>query len=180
MRTPNHSLVLLALCAASSLLCVTQPAHAVLLQTYVTSIYQIGTTAGVRVGHRAHAYTDFNRLTVGGTYEILCQSFYIVPSRGQRQESTSTLLCPTHLTVTIPQWIPSQVNLSGFSEVPRGTTVSCTYNWTARATEGQLTIGSGGSSTIIGGGEAARGGSVPFTMRTLSLGDGGDRVPCIP
>src|SRR4051812_26439747 len=114
------------------------------LKTVVTPIYQVGTGAGVSLGHIVTASTIYNRLTAGGTFSASCASPLMLPATGQRTLSNDGITGGRSLTVTIPEWVPTIVNMPGFYSLSRGTTVACTYNWTARATEGGYTIGSGG------------------------------------
>ena len=104
----------------------------------------------------------------------------MLPTTGQRTESTSAFLGGLRMTVTIPEVLPAYIGMPGFSSLPRGTTVDCTYSWTARVVEGGYKIGVGGIGIGIGDGEAARGDTKQFTMRVPSLSDEDENSACIP
>lgn len=170
-----------ALPAIAALAIGAAPAGAVNLSVYVYTPYQIGTTDGVSLGLVALGSTDFNRLTVGGTYEAACMNYVMGRVTGQRTLSTSNILGGLSLATTVPEWVPGRVNMPGFDSLARGATVNCTFAWTARAIEGGVSVSFGGISTpLLGSEEASLGSTTSFIMRKPSLGDGGDRVGCIP
>lgn len=150
------------------------------LRTTVLPIYQVGTGAGVSLGHVVQASTVFNRLTAGGTYVASCASPDMQPTTGQRTLSSDGLLGGRSLTVTIPEWVPATVNMPGFNSLTRGTTVACTYNWTSRAVEGGYTVGSGGISFPTGSGERAEGSTQQFTMSVPGDTNQDDWQGCVP
>jgi hypothetical protein len=150
------------------------------LRTTVLPIYQQGTGAGVSLGHVVQASTLFNRLTAGGTYSASCASPLMLPATGQRTLSSDGLLGGRSLTVTIPEWVPATINMPGFYSLARGTTVSCTYNWTSRAVEGGYTVGNGGVTFPTGSSERADGSSQPFQMSVPGDTNSDDWQGCIP
>lgn len=157
-----------------------QPASAVGLSAYVSDPYQVSTGSVVRMGHAVSAWTDFNRLTAGGTYVARCNHSDMSPASGQRTESTSAFLGGLRMTVTIPTLMPAYIGMPGFSSLPRGTTVTCTYDWTAFASEGGYKIGAGGIGIGIGDGQSSLGDFKTFTMRVPSGTDGNENSTCIP
>ena len=163
------------------LIAAAAPTHAMPdLRTTVLPIYQVGTGAGVSLGHVVQAYTVYNRLTAGGTYSASCASAMMLPTTGQRTLSSDGLLGGRSLTVTIPEWVPATINMPGFNSLTRGTTVSCTYNWTARAVEGGYTVTPGGISFQSGNGERLEGSTQPFQMSVPGDTNTGDWQGCIP
>lgn len=150
------------------------------LRTTVLPIYQVGTGSGVSLGHVVQAYTVYNRLSAGGTYSASCASAQMLPATGQRFLSSDGLLGGRSLTVTIPEWVPATINMPGFDSLTRGTTVTCTYNWTARAVEGGYTVGSGGISFPTGSGERSEGSTQPFQMSVPGDTNTDDWQGCIP
>jgi len=161
-------------------LCAGQPAFAIRMNVMVFDPYQVMTSATVRLGHTVSASTDFNRLTAGGTYVAQCANPQMLPVPGQRTLSASAYLGGLSLTVTIPESQPAYVAMPGFESLPRGTTVSCTYSWTARAVEGGYTAGGGGLSVPIGQGEISQGDTRNFTMKVPSDTDPNKNSGCIP
>ena len=171
------------LCLATSLLAALaagQPAFAIRMGVYVSAPNQEMTTSTARLGHTVTASTDFNRLIAGGTFIAQCAHPQMLPVPGQRTESASALLGGLNLTVTIPERQPAYVALPGFDSLPRGTTVSSTYSWTARAVEGGYTAGGGGLSVPVGQGEASDGATRNFTMKVPSDTDPNKNSGCIP
>lgn len=150
------------------------------LKTTVLPIYQVGTGAGVSLGHVVEASTLYNRLTAGGTYSASCASAQMLPTTGQRFLTSDGLLGGRSLTVTIPEWVPATINMPGFSSLTRGTTVSCTYTWTSRAVEGGYTVTPGGISFQTGNGERSDGYTQPFQMSVPGDTNTDDWQGCIP
>jgi len=150
------------------------------LQTTVLPIYQIGNGAGVHLGHVVTASTLYNRLVAGGTFVASCASPDMLPARGQRTLSGDNAGGGIRLVVTIPESLPATVAMPGFYSLTRGTTVSCTYEWTSRAVEGGYTIGPGGISFQIGNGEKAEGFFQTFTMSVPGETNQDDWQGCIP
>jgi len=150
------------------------------LQTVVAPIYQVGNGAGVSMGHVVSASTIYNRLTAGGTFSASCASPLMLPATGQRTLSNDGLSGGRSLVVTIPEWVPTIINMPGFYSLTRGTTVTCTYNWTARAVEGGYTIGTGGITFQTGNGERTQGLFQIFVMSVPGDTNTDDFQSCIP
>jgi hypothetical protein len=173
MNSWNTALRSFVLVASAILTCGAQQAHAMGMSTYVQQIYQNGYTAGVYLGHTVSASSDMNRLYASAAFEARCASSYtssIVDSRGLPAQS---LVGGTRLTVTVPEWLPALRNMPGFDLVPDGTTLSCSYNWTADAEESTYTVGVPGFGMTVGGQRVHDGRSVPFEM--YKPGPGGDK-----
>jgi hypothetical protein len=176
---------LFRLCAlsATALVLATPPeASAVQLSTQVTSIYQVGVGAGVMLGHAAIGSTNYNRITVGGSYTAQCASPMMLPTSGQRTLTRDGLTGGLSLVTTIPQIVPTVVNMPGYNSLPAGTTVACTYSWTSRAVEGGYSIGPGGISFPSGNAERSDGGTQLFQMNVPAAAEdnSGDRGSCHP
>lgn len=150
------------------------------LRTTVLPIYQIGTGAGVSLGHVVQASTVYNRLLAGGTFSASCASPLMQPAAGQRTLATDNFIGGLSLTVTIPEWVPAMLNMPGFYSLTRGTTVSCTYNWTSRAVEGGYTISAAGISYQVGNGERSEGSYQQFQMSVPGDTNSDDWQSCIP
>jgi hypothetical protein len=156
-------------------------ASAVNLRTIVLPIYQVGTGATVSLGHTAIASTNYNRLFVGGTYSASCASPDMGTMTGQNFGTGENLVGGLSFNVTIPEWIPARVNMSGFNAAAtRGQRLNCTYNWTSRAVESGYTIGAGGISFQTGNGERSEGGTQLFSMSVPALTDVNEGGSCIP
>lgn len=154
----------LAILAAALILVTPHDAAAVVLDAVVLPIHQVGTTAGVSLGHAAVGSTNYNKITVSGAYTAACASAVMSPTSGQGSLSRQELLGGISLTVTVPQRVPAIVDMPGFDLLPAGSRVVCTYNWSAKAVESSYTFGIPGFSTPIGGGERSQGGTYPFNM----------------
>src|SRR4051812_41143367 len=176
MKTLNgkvSAMLLLVLCAAS-------PAFALRMSVFVSDPYQVMTSGNVRLGHTVLASTDFNRLVAGGTFVAQCASPQMLPVPGQRTVSSNALLGGLSLTVTLPENQPAYVAMPGFESLPRGTTVDCTYAWTARAVESGYTVSGGGLGVPVGQGEASDGATRNFQMKVPGATDPNKDSPCIP
>lgn len=171
---------LCALVAAAGVLLVRPAAAVPQLHTVVSPPYQVNSGAGVRLGHTVIASTLYNRLTAGGTFSAGCINPVMAPATGQRTLSRENVVGGISLVVTVPEWVPALVNMPGFYSLTRGTTVSCTYNWTSRAIEGGYSVGASGISFQTGNGEVSEGFFQPFTMSVPGDTNTGDWQGCIP
>jgi hypothetical protein len=178
--SPSFIARLLAFAAALLSAAIPQQAIALTLSTHVSTIYQVGTTDGVSLGHIVSANTDFSRLTAGGSFIASCANSSMQPTTGQRTLSSESLYGGNRLYVTVPTVVPTIVKMPGFVSLPRGTTVNCTYNWTSRAVESGLSYGVGGVAVPVGSNERADGGTQIFYMSVPSLGSEGGYTVCIP
>ncbi len=160
-------------------LAAAQPAAALAMRTYLSVPYQVGTGAGVKLGHMVTGSTDYNRLSVAASYIAQCASPEMMPTQADRNQYTENFLGGLALTTNIPQIVPSLVNMAGFYSLTRGTTVACTYDWTATVIEGGYTWKYGFISYQTGNGQLHEGGTLNFTMSVPDANDDGDRI-CIP
>ena len=178
MKIQPHVLRLAAVLASAVLLGASQRASAVQLDVYVSTISQFGTGSGVNLGHTVLASTPYNRLIAGGTFTAACNHSATLPLTGERTLPSETYGFDQNiLYVTIPETVPALRNMPGFGSVERGTELSCTYRWTARAIEGGYTIGIGGISFVTGNGERTDGGTVEFKMVRPDPGYRGCIIP---
>jgi hypothetical protein len=173
MIVSNFRLFALVLLSGAALLCGPRSAHAFGMNVYVQSISQSGFTAGVNLGHTVMANTDMNRLNAAAAFQASCVSSYTGSINDQRGFGAETFLGGTRITITVPEWLPALRNMPGFDQVPGGTTLSCTYNWTADAEESTYSTGVPGFGMTIGGKKAHDGRSVPFEM--YQPGSGGSK-----
>jgi hypothetical protein len=141
----------------------------------VLNAYQEGTTAHVHMGHVVDARTGFNKLSAEGAFTARCNRSEILPASGRNQQSDWAVFGGIALTVSVPENLPASVYMSGFTSLPRGTTVDCNYEWSASATDVGYNVG----GQVIGGGQTSQSGTQPFTMRVPSRG-GGEYTTCIP
>lgn len=154
----------LAALAAALVLVTPRDAAAVELSTVVMSIHQIGSSAGVSLGHTAIGYTNYNRITVSGSYTAACASRLMTPTTGQRSLSHDQFLGGIGLVTTIPERLPAVVDMPGFDLLEAGSRVACAYNWTSKAVEANYSYSIPGFGIQTGGGERAEGGTYPFNM----------------
>lgn len=178
MINRNTMLPALAILASAILTCGAQSAHALNLDTHVQSISQSGTSPLVNLGHVVSASSSMNRLYAAGAFEARCVSTYTGAISDQRGLPAESFFGGTQLTVTVPAWLPAVRAMPGFEQVPAGTVLSCSYNWTSEAEESTYTIGVPGFGITIGGQKARDGRSVPFIM-TKPAGDADSDNGCI-
>jgi hypothetical protein len=174
-----HRFASWALLPALALLLV-RPAAALSLSTQLLSIYQVGTTDQVKMGHVVHASTNFNQLTAGGEFLASCANSAIMPNSGGRTLSASNLVGGLYMSVTIPRDQPAYVTMSGLSGLPRGSVAHCTYAWSSHATEGGISISASGVTVHTGNGRGAESGTRAFTVRVPSGTDPNENSSCIP
>lgn len=178
MNIQNFRLTSCAALSAVVLTCGVEHAHALSMNTHLQSIGQYGQTSGVSVGHAVIASTPMNRLNAAGAFVASCASPYTGTISDQRGLPASTLLGGTQLVVTVPIQLPAVRTMPGFEFTPAGTTISCTYVWSAEAEESSYTIGAFGIGMTIGGEKARAGSSVPFLMH-MPVGDDDSNNGCI-
>lgn len=176
----DHAFRLRALLGTLGILTIAAPAGAVSLTTQHLSLFQEGSTARVRLGHVVHAATNYNRLTAGGDYIAQCQHRDMMPTQGGRTDSADNAFGGLRFSLTIPEYQPASVYMPGFTSLPRGTEVVCTYNWSSFATEGGFSVGIGGISFQTGNGTARESGTRMFRMQVPGLSDPNENSSCIP
>lgn len=155
-------------------------ANALGLSTYVGSIYQVGASPTVKLGHTVLASTNYNRLNAGGTYTASCIDPTVGTVSGSRGLSTENIVGGLQLQVTIPAQQPAYVNMPGYYSLPRGSYVTCMYFWTSQATEGGYSVGAGGISFQTGNGTRYEGGTAVFSMTVPGNTDPNENSSCIP
>jgi hypothetical protein len=118
-------------------------------------------------------------LLVGGTFRATCPSSYTGAIEGQNSRS-QTYKPPNVLTVEVPAgWLPADREMPGFNSVPAGTTLTCSYRWTANGKEAQYSLGAGGLGIPVGGDESSMGDSTVFEMRKRGEDGERDNTSCI-
>ena len=151
--------------AAGALLGTPHVASAVEMYTYVSTPSQWGTGSAYYHGHTVMASTRFNILNAGGAFTVQCNHPATVPMTGERALGSTTWgLQPNMLTVTIPEKLPAVRNVTGWLQIPGGTTLSCGYRWTSFATEGGYSLSGGFISVPIGNTSMRDGNTVDFTL----------------
>lgn len=154
-------------------------AHALGMHTVASSIHQAAFTAGISLGHTVAASTNMNHLNVGGSFEARCPSTYLYPIARTRTLPAQVLAGGVQLYVTIPEVVPTVIDMPGFENLPGGTTMTCSYNWTATAEESSYTFGFGGFTLAYGGDKKTDSGGVPFDLYKPADGDGDTRGGCM-
>jgi hypothetical protein len=167
--------------AAMTLLCSSRTAQALEMHVDVLSINQApGFAPRVKLGHIIHASTNMISVAAGGTFRVTCPSSYTGTIEGQNSVP-QTGVPPNVLSVEVPAgWLPAERELPGFTNVPGGTSLTCTYFWTATAREAMYSLGAGGSGIPIGGDVSNRSDSITFEMYQPGSGGGDRNNGCLP
>ncbi len=139
-------------------------ANAVSMHVVPSSIHQVEFTAGIALGHTVTASTNMNHLNAGGAFEARCPSPLLLPIRRNRSLPAQVIFGGAQLYVTIPEVVQTTIDMLGFENLPDGTTLSCSYDWTAAAEDSSYTLGFGGFSFAYGGDKITDAGNVPFEM----------------
>ena len=164
MNSRSMNSFFFAALAAMTLLCGSRNARAVEMSVNVLHPSQVGNSARVKLGHMVTARTNMISVATGGTLRVSCPS----PDTGtiDAQNSLAQLgIPPNVLTVEVPAgWLPAERVLPGFSNVPGGTTLTCSYFWTATAKEAMYSLGAGGTGMPIGTDPSTRSDTVTFVM----------------
>ncbi|HET9472998.1 MAG TPA: hypothetical protein VFO82_03840 [Steroidobacteraceae bacterium] len=157
-----------------------QPALATLkMSTVPSNVYQLSTTSLVSLGHSVIAGTNLSRLIAGGSFLAECGSPYTGVIPGERELTSALIGKYNQLVVTIPDWVPALRDMPGFDNVPRGSRLSCTYNWKSYASEPEYLVGIPGFQIKVGGETAKDSGAVFFQMQKPGTATGEDDA-CIP
>jgi hypothetical protein len=160
--TLRHSAMLFAIVVMPG---ASQIASAVEMSVYASKPSQWGTGSGYYHGHTVNASTDFNMLNAGGAFTVQCNHPATLLMTGERGLSgASRGYGKNKLTVTIPAQQPAVRNVSGWTQVPGDTTLSCNYRWTAYAIESGYSIGIAGISYQVGNGSVRDGNTIDFEM----------------
>ncbi len=166
------------LLSLAALLGAPQLSSAVEMSVYAATPSQWGTGSAIYLGHTVLASTSYNNLIAGGAYTAQCNHPASLPMMGERTLSSSTLgVGRNSLTVTIPAQQPALRNISGWTQIPGNTYLSCNYRWTASATESGYSIGAGGIGFQVGNGTIRDGATIDFQVYRPSKedADGGCR-----
>ncbi len=175
----SHSYPSLVCTILLGLAVLTPPrADAISMHVVPSSIHQVEFTANVSLGHTVTASTNMNHLNAGGTFEARCPNPNLVPIRRNRSLPAQVLFGPAQLYVTIPEVVPSVIEMLGFDQLSDGTTLTCTYDWTASAEESSYSFGFGGFTLAYGGDKIVDSGHVPFEMYKPGS-DGSTKQGCI-
>jgi hypothetical protein len=166
--------------AAATLVCGSRNAQAVEMSVQVLGISQVPPfTSRVRLGHMVNARTNFISVAAGGSFRVSCPS----PVTGTIEAENArpqTGLPPNVLSVEVPAgWLPAERELPGFNNVEGGTTLTCSYYWTAAAKEAMYSLGAGGSGFQIGGDAFRQADSVVFEMYKPGTSGSDDNNGCI-
>jgi hypothetical protein len=179
MNTRSMNLSFCAAFAAVTLLCHSHDARALELTVQVLPISQVAPfTSRVRLGHIVNARTWMFSVAAGGSLHVGCLSPYTGTIDAQNAAAQSGAP-PNKLSVEVPPgWLPAERELPGFNNVPGGTSVTCTYRWTAAGKEALYSLGAGGTSMPVGGDTITQQDQVVFEM--YKPGDSaGDDNGCI-
>ena len=182
MNTRSIAVSAYAVIAAAILGCGAQRAEALSGQSIPIDIRQDQFTAYVFLGHMIFANSNMNRLMAGGTYDARCPSPETAwPITGQNSRTDESLLWGTSVTVGVPEPLPARKYMPGFENVPGGTTLRCTYQWTMTVQEGTLTVGIPGLGFTMGGGSINTGGPINFDMYQPGISGGSEADHgCLP
>jgi hypothetical protein len=167
--------------AAATLVCGPRTAQALTMSVQVLGISQVPQyTSRVKLGHMVNARSYMISVAVGGTLRVSCPSMYTGTIEAQNSKS-QTGWPPNVLSVEVPPgWLPAERELPGFNNVPGGTSLICSYFWTASAKEAMYSLGAGGSTMPIGGDAYTESDSVTFEMyKPGGNGNGTDDNGCI-
>jgi hypothetical protein len=155
--------MLLASCAPLALL-VPRPAAAITMNVTVLPHHQVGTGAAFTLGHFIDARTWASNLTVSGSFRVSCQNPNISNVTGSNSATQTVVFQENVLSMGVPEPLPAQRSLPGWTRVPTGSVVNCINDWQARAVESGINVGTGGGSIPIGFGERSESGSEQWDM----------------
>jgi hypothetical protein len=114
--------------------------------------HQVGLSGMVSVGTVVSARTNIRGLWAQAGYRLECDSFHIRPAlTGSRGWSDYRLLGPVSIVVTAPEWVPAEMALPGWLNVPTGSFITCMYTYSGEARSSLISIGSGPGAFPIGG-----------------------------
>jgi hypothetical protein len=155
--------ILLASCVPLAAL-MPRTASAVTMQVTVVSHHQVGTGGAFTYGHFIDARTWYQNLTVSGSYRIVCSDPHLSPLTGGSSSSQSVLFQENVLSMGVPQSLPAQGSMSGWTRVVTGSVVGCTNEWSARAVESGINFGTGGIGIPYGNGERSESSTESWDM----------------
>ena len=154
-------------------------AQALNLSTALLDVRQVDFTSGIRLGHLVTGRTSMVSIVVGGTFRVTCPSSYTGVLEGYNWRA-QTYTTPNVLTVEVPPgFLPAERVLPGFDNVPGGTSLQCSYNWTGAGKEATYQLSAYGLGMTIGGETTSQADTRIFEMYQPN-GDGErDNTSCI-
>ena len=112
---------------------------------------QVGTTSQARVGLAVRGETSGKVLTVGGGYTLTCVGQTSGSIEAQRSVSQTNLVFPKIvLDVMIPETIPTEYVIQGWSSWAGGSVHECQFKYRGSAIEGATGITGGGYGFTFG------------------------------
>jgi hypothetical protein len=145
-------------------LSLSPPAAAVTMTVTPLAINQSGTGGSFSVGHFIDARSWYSNLSVSGGFVVRCSDPSISDIRESYSASQTVYFQENKLSMGVPPVLPAKRSLSGWTSVPTGTIVNCTYELQARAVESGINLGLGGTTIPIGNGERSEVQTIPFDM----------------
>jgi hypothetical protein len=160
----NRAYIVVAL-MASILVMVSRPVAAVTMVVTPLDIHQKGVTSEYTVGHFIDARTTFQNLTLTGGFTVTCYADGVIPPVNYEVTQSQVVFSgPNVLSMGVPTNLPASRSVSGWYNIRTGTVFPCSYDYTARAVESGINLGSGGTSVPIGGGQRFERGTIAFDM----------------
>ena len=141
------------------------PANAANVKVSLYSPQQVSTSERVRVGMSVNAEAGTFALTAGGGYTLTCPD--TTPLTAQRALQFYRLAPGYTVSVFVPEVIPAEYPISGWSSWARPSTHYCTFSYTGRAKDGWVSLSGIGVNVTLGGDEVIDGNSVVFPMAKL-------------
>jgi len=146
-------------------LMMARPAAAIEMNVTPLDIHQKGVTSEYTVGHFIDARTSFQNLTVSGGFTVTCYAEGVIPPVTYEVSQTQTVFSGANvLSMAVPLSLPASRSVPGWYNIRTGTVFPCSYDYTARAVESGINLGSGGSSVPIGSGQRFERGTIAFDM----------------
>jgi hypothetical protein len=154
-------------------------ADAAIVRVSLSEPRQVGTTGRAQVGISVDAQTALFTLTAGGGYTLTCPD--TTPLTAQRALQFMRLKPGYEVSVFVPEVIPTEYVISGYSSWGSPSTHHCTFSYTGRAKDGWVNISGLGVNVTLGGEEASEGNSIVFPMvkQAPPPPPPGGGIPCI-
>jgi hypothetical protein len=114
--------------------------------------HQVGLAGVVSLGTVVSARTNLSGLWAKASFRLECDDFRVRPAlTGSRGWSDYRLFGPVSMVVTAPEWVPQQMALPGWINVPTGTFVTCLFTYSGEARTSIVPLSAGGSTLPLGG-----------------------------
>src|SRR5262245_41641704 len=152
-------LLIVPVLTSSSALSVANPATA---KVSLPELRQVGTTERAQVGMSVTAEGVSFTLTAGGGYTLTCPD--TTPLTAQRALQFQRVKPGYKVTVMVPEVIPTEYVISGWSSWDTPSTHNCTFSYTGRAKDGWVNLVGIGMNVTLGGEEAIDADSKVFPM----------------